>query len=66
MRFGGKVDDGVRLEFIDDGFDLAGVADIGLDKPVTRLLGQTLQAVKVAGVGQFVQVQHLYIRLLHQ
>jgi hypothetical protein len=58
MAFGGKIDDGTRPVFGNQGGDRPGIGDVALHQAVARIVAQCGQIVRVAGVGQGVQGHH--------
>ena len=63
MAFGGQVDDAVHVVFLHELHDAVEVADVRLDEGVVRAVLDVLQVGQVAGVGQFVEVDDVIVRI---
>jgi hypothetical protein len=69
VRFGGKVDDGVRPMLRQKPGHQFTIADVAVHEHVPRVVMQRRQRVRVAGIGQFVQIDHVQAigdRLQHE
>ncbi len=66
MGLGRQVHDRLGLEAGEHGTDPRLVGDIGLDQFVAGVGGNARQRLQVAGVGQFVEVEHLMFGVLNQ
>jgi len=66
MGFRREVDDAFRIVFLQQGADQGGVADIALHKHMAGILLNPLQILQIAGIGQFVQIDNLDVRMLLQ
>ncbi len=58
VGFGGQMHDGVRLEVQQRLADPLTIGDVGLEELITRVVFHGCQRLQVAGIGQFVQVEH--------
>ena len=59
MAFGRKMHDRVRLEAAQQIGDRAAVADVGAAETVTRAVLHAGERSEIAGIGQFVDDEHL-------
>ena len=66
VGFGGQVHDRVGLEAREHGADGGLVDDIGLDELIAAVGRDAGQRFQIAGVGEFVQVEHFVLGVLNQ
>ena len=66
MGLGRQVHDRLGLEAREHGADGGLVDDIGLDELIAAVGRDAGQRLQVAGVGQFVQVEHFVLGVLNQ
>ncbi|MNI41086.1 hypothetical protein D3C76_1120450 [compost metagenome] len=66
MGLGCQVHDRVRLETRQHCTDGGLVNNIGLNELVTSVVGNTGQRLEIAGIRQFVQVEHIMLSVLDQ
>ena len=59
MRLGGEMHHPVWLEIRDGGLHGRGVADIGLEMTIARMILDCGEGRKIAGVGELVDVENL-------
>jgi len=58
VAFGGEVDERARAVLRQQGGDGGGVAHVGVHEGVARVVAHAVQVVQIAGVGEFVDVEH--------
>ena len=63
MAFGGEVDDAVDMVFCDYAAHFVEIGYIGLDKAVVRTVFDILEVCEVAGIGKFVKVDNVVVRI---
>ena len=63
VTLGGEVHDPVGLKIGEETGEGGGVADVGLGKTVAGVAGEIGEGVRVACVGERVEVQHFVLRL---
>ncbi|MNQ93516.1 hypothetical protein D3C85_1089860 [compost metagenome] len=66
MGFGGQVHDGIGLEARKHGTDRGLIDDIGLDELIAGVGRDTSQRFQVAGIGEFVEIEHFMLGVLDQ
>jgi hypothetical protein len=59
MRFGGKMNNGINLMFVQQLLDKFRVADISLRKGIARIVRNILEVFKAACIGQGIQIEHM-------
>ncbi len=63
MAFGGEVDDAVYVVFCDYAAHFVEIGYIGLDETVVRTVFDVLEVCEVAGIGKFVKVDNVVVRI---
>ena len=61
MAFGSKIDDGARLVFGEQIGNQGGITDVALHENMALIAIETLQVLDIAGVGELVEVDNLFI-----
>ena len=66
MALGGEMGDDVRIKALDRASDRRSIADIDLQKPITRRVGHRRQIAQGPGIGQLVENQNLMRAVIDQ
>ena len=64
MTFGGKVNNGIDMEFIDDFFNERAVADVAFNKFMVRMVEKTGEVFEISGVGELVKIDDEAVAVL--